>query len=91
MRFRSAGLGQMELKGRIADLAPAGDGLLVLHIHTNEPVQWHLKAGMERKDIPRMIRSMLKPAILFYIIRTLLYTKKNPKELKDIMDRSVSL
>lgn len=79
----------MELKGRIADLSAVGEGLLVLHIETNEPVKWHLKAGIERKDIPRMIRAMLKPSILFHTVRVLFYCKKNPKELKDIMDKSV--
>jgi hypothetical protein len=91
MRFRSAGLGQMELKGRIADLAPVGEGLLVLHIETHDPVKWHLKAAMERKDIPRVIRGMMKPSILLHIIRALIYCKKNPTELKDIMDKSVQM
>jgi hypothetical protein len=91
MRFRSAGLGQMELKGRISDLAPVGEGLLVLHIETSEPVEWHLKAGMERKDIPRVIRGMLKPSIILHTVRALIYTKKNPKELKDIMDKSIKI
>ena len=91
MRFRSTGLGQTELKGRITDLAPAGEGLLVLHIHTSEPVKWHLKAGMERKDIPRLIKGILKPSILFHVIRAFIYTKKNPKELEDIMDKSISV
>lgn len=91
MRFRSAGLGQMELKGRIADLAPVGEGLLVLHIETSEPVKWHLKAAMERKDIPKVIRGMLKPSILFHTLRALFYCKKDPEELEDIMDKSISI
>jgi hypothetical protein len=91
MRFRSAGLGQTELKGRIADMAPVGEDLLVLHIDTYEPVQWHLKAAMERKDIPRVVRGMLRPSILFRVIRALLYTKKDPKEIKDIMDKSIDI
>lgn len=89
MRFRSAGLGPMELKGRIAGLSPAGQDLLVLHIDTYEPVEWHLKAAMERKDIPGVIKGMLSPPILFHTIRALFYCKKNPKELKDIMDKSI--
>ena len=91
MRFRSAGLGQMELKGRISNLAPVDGGLLVLHIQTSEPVEWHLKAGMERKDVPRMVKGMLKPSVLFHIVRALLYTKKHPREPEDIMDKSISI
>ena len=89
MRFRSAGLGQTELKGRISDLSPVGEDLLVLHIQTHEPVEWHLKAAIERKDIPKVLKGMFKPAVFSYIIRTLFYIKKNPKELEDIMDKSI--
>ena len=89
MRFRSTGLGQTELKGRISDLSPAGEDLLVLHISTHDPVEWYLKAAMQRKDIPKVVKGMLKPSILFHIIRTLFYMKKNPKELDDIMDKSI--
>jgi hypothetical protein len=90
MRFRSAGLGQTELKGRIAGIAPAGEDLLVLHIDTYAPVEWHLKAAMQRKDIPKVIKGMFKPSIFFHIVRTMFYLKKNPKELEDIMDKSIS-
>ncbi len=91
MRFRSAGLGKTELKGRISHLAPAGEDLLILHIKTYEPVEWHLKAGLERKDVPKVVRAMLRPSILFHVIRTLFYLKKKPKELEDIMDKSISI
>ena len=89
MRFRSAGLGQTELKGKISDVSPIGDDLLVLHIKTYDPVEWHLRAAMERKDIPKILVGILKPSILFHIIRTFFYVKKNPIEIQDIMDKSI--
>ena len=91
MRFRSTGLGQTELQGRITGVSLVGEDLLVLHISTYAPVEWHLKAAMQRKDIPGIIKGMLKPSILFHIIRTLFYLKKNPKEIEDIMDKSISI
>ncbi len=91
MRFRSAGLGPTELKGRIAGVSPVGKDLLVLHINTYAPVEWHLKAAMQRKDIPRIIKGMMKPAVFFHMVRTLFYVKKNPRELEDIMDKSISI
>jgi hypothetical protein len=91
MRFRSTGLGPTELKGRIAGLAPAGKDLLVLHINTFAPVEWHLKAAIQRKDIRRIIKNVLKPSILFHIIRCLFYLKQDPKEVQDIMDKSISI
>jgi len=91
MRFRSTGLGPTELKGRITGMSPIGKDLLVLHINTYSPVEWHLKAAMQRKDIRRIIKNMLKPSILFHIIRCLFYLEKDPKELQDIMDKSISV
>jgi hypothetical protein len=89
MRFRSSGLGQQELKGRIVDLSPVGEDLLVLHIKTYEPVEWHMRAALERKDIPKVLKGILQPSILLFAIRTILYLKKNPKEIDDIMDKSI--
>jgi len=89
MRFRSTGLGKTELKGEMSHLSPVGDDLLVFHIQTYEPVEWHLRAALERKDVPKILKGMLKPSILFHIIRTLFYVKKNPKEVEDLMDKSI--
>lgn len=89
MRFRSAGLGQTELIGRISDMSPVGKDLLVLHIKTHDPVEWHLRAAIERNDVSKLLIGMLKPSILFHVIRAFFYTKKNPKELEDIMDKSI--
>ena len=85
MRFRSTGLGQSELRGRMSDLSPDEEGLLVYHIQTYEPVEWHLRAGLEPRDIPRILKGLLKPSIFFHLIRTLIYTKKNPREPEDLL------
>ena len=89
MRFKSTGLGPQELKGTLEDLAPVGKDLLVLHIKTYDPVKLDLKAALEPKDIPNMVKGLLKPSILIYLIRTLIYLKKDPKEPEDIMDKSI--
>jgi hypothetical protein len=81
----------MELKGRISGLSPVGNELLVLHIQTSAPVEWRLKAAIERQDIPKVIKGIMRPAIFFHIVRTLFYLKKHPKELVDIMDKSISI
>jgi len=73
----------------MADLSPAGEDLLVYHIETYDPVEWHLRAGMERKDIPKILKGMLKPSVLFHTLRVMFYLKKNPKEPEDIMDTSI--
>ena len=89
MRFRSSGLGKAELKGRITGLSPVGGDLLVCHIQTYDPVKWHMRAGLERKDVPQLLKGLLQPAIFFHTIRTLFFLKKNPKEPADILDKSL--
>ena len=77
MRFRSSGLGKTELKGNMASMAPAGEDLLVYTIQTYDPVEWQLRAGMEHKDVPKILMGMLKPSVFFHVVRTLFYLKKN--------------
>jgi hypothetical protein len=91
VRFRSAGLGTTELKGRIDYMAPIDKGLMVMHINTYSPVKWHLKAGMEPRDVTPVVKGIIKPSILLHIIRVMFYIKRNPKEITDIMDKSISL
>jgi len=81
MRFRSSGFGdERELKGYMSDLTPIGKDLLVFHIQTTDPVQWHLRAGMQFSDIPDILKGMLKLPVLLLVLRTLFYVKDNPKE-----------
>ena len=81
MRFKSSGLGEKEeLKGYMSDLSPEGEDLLVFHIQTTDPVKWHLRAGMQFNDVSDIFKGIFKPSILFFIIRSIFYLKKNPKE-----------
>ena len=82
MRFRSSGFGDnRELVGHMADLSPTGKDLLVFHIQTTEPVQWHLRAGMQFSDIPDVLKGMLLNfPVLLLTIRTIFSLKKEPKE-----------
>ena len=83
MRFKSSGLGDKELKGRMTSLSLVGQDLLVMHIETYEPVQWHLRAGLEVNDVPALIKGLLKPSVLLLVIRTMFWVKKNPREPTD--------
>jgi len=85
MRFRSSGLGKQELKGNIADLSPVGGDLLVMRIDTYEPVQWHLRAGIQFSDISTILKAMLKPSVLSLVIRAIFKLQENPQEPEDIM------
>ena len=79
MLARSTGLGKSMLNAHLKDLKSDGD-LLVLHLDTIEPEGWHLRAAMQFGDIPSVIKGFLKPSIIFFLIRSLILPKKNPKE-----------
>jgi len=84
MRFRSSGLGEdKELIGYISDLRATGEDLLVLHIQTTEPVQWHLRAGIQFHDVPKIVKSLLKLPVILLMLQVVFHTNKNSKEPKD--------
>ena len=79
MLARSTGLGKSVLNAHLHDLKVEGD-LLVLHLDTIEPQGWHLRAAMQLEDIPAVIKGFLKPSILLFMLRSLVFPKKNPCE-----------
>jgi hypothetical protein len=82
MLARSTGLGKSMLNANLKDLKNEGD-LLIMHLDTIEPEGWHLRAAMQVQDIPVVIKGFLKPHIIWFIIRSLIFPKKNPVEPKD--------
>ena len=67
MRLRSTGLGKTELQGDIASLEPRS-GLLILHVQTTSPMKWHIRAGMQRKDVFKLMRSMFCLGVMKYLL-----------------------
>jgi len=67
VRMRSTGLGKTELRGDVSSLEPR-EGLLILHVQTTSPVQWHVRAGMQRKDMMKLMKSMFSFKIIKYLL-----------------------
>jgi len=82
MLAKSTGLGKSVLSANLQDLKADGD-LLVMHLDTIEPEGWHLRAAMQLEDIPAVIKGFLKPSVIFFMLRSLIFPKKNPIEPKD--------
>ena len=78
MRMRSTGLGKTELVGDIARLEIV-DGLLILHVQTTKPVRWHVRTGIQRKDVFCMARLLFNWNMLKYLFR-LVRGSRNTKE-----------
>jgi len=66
MRFRSTGLGKTELQAYPKGLEPVGD-LLILHVQTTDPVRWHIRAGLQRGDVFKLIRLAISFKVLKYL------------------------
>lgn len=81
MLARSTGLGKSMLNANLTDLKKDGD-LLIMHLDTIEPEGWHLRAAMQLQDIPEVVKGFMKPGILWFIIRSLIFPKRSPKEPK---------
>jgi len=78
MRLRSTGLGKTELRGDIASLE-ARSGLLILHVQTTSPMKWHIRAGMQRKDVFKLVRSIFCLSVMKYMVG-LANNREEPKE-----------
>ena len=79
MRLRSTGLGKTELKGDIASLE-ARAGLLILHVQTTSPMKWHIRAGMQRKDVFKLVRSIFCFSVIKYMLGIATSSPAEPKE-----------
>lgn len=70
MKVNSTGLGNTTLTSHISGIAPGDEpGGLMMKIESTEPVHWHITCRMEPSDIRAAIKMVLKPAVLFRIIR----------------------
>jgi len=76
MRMRSTGLGKTELVGEVKDITRAGD-YLVLHVRTTEPVRWHVRSALSFGDLFKVIRLLLKPSSLLFILSHLFHNPKH--------------
>ena len=67
MRFRSTGLGKTELEAEPTSLEPVND-LLILHVQTTSPVRWHIRAGLQRRDVRHLIKLLFTPKFMKYML-----------------------
>ena len=67
MRMRSTGLGKTELEADVASLE-LKEGMLLLNIQTTKPVIWHIRAGIQRKDIFKMMKEVLSFRVIKHVL-----------------------
>jgi len=78
MLFRSTGLGKTELTGHIAGLDRQGDYLL-MHVDVTDPVKWRIRGGLAFADLLTLLKVMMKPSIILFILNPKQWLNKNPQ------------
>ena len=67
MRVRSTGLGRTEMVLKQESLT-VRDGYLLLSLRSTEPVHWHIRILIERRDIGRFLLSALKGSFFLWLL-----------------------
>ena len=82
MRLRSTGLGKTELEADIVNIKKVHD-LLIFFVNTNSPVKWQTRMAFQEKDLRDLIRALLKPRNLFFVLKALLFNRKGASRIVD--------
>lgn len=67
MRMKSEGFGSIEIAGDITSLKQS-EGYLIMNVNTSTPVGWHVRAALTHKDLMTILKQMLKPGNLLYLL-----------------------
>jgi hypothetical protein len=78
MYFRSTGLGNKELAGKMVEMKRQGD-FVVMYVDTHEPVKWKIRAAMSFGDLATGAKSCMKVAVLKFLLSPKQWFNKNPK------------
>lgn len=79
MRIHSTGLGRTEMVLRQESLK-VKDGYLLLSLRSTEPVNWHIRILMDRKDVGRFLLSSLKGSVLLWLVSAFRKSKTPPSD-----------
>ena len=73
MKVKSTGLGKTQLQCHFDGFNPkeGGEQSVVMVITSTEPVHWHIEADLGGKDLRQMAGQMLKPRIIWHLIKLL--------------------
>ena len=81
MRMKAEFMGTLEVSGDISKLVKKGDWL-ILNVRTTAPVGWNVRAAFSHKDLVSMLKLMMRPAIICYVL-TGFFKSHNEKQPPD--------
>ncbi len=67
MRMKSTFMGAIEIVGEIDNLK-VKDDWLIMNLRTTTPTGWNLTAALTHRDVMSLLKFMLKPGNLRYVI-----------------------
>jgi hypothetical protein len=70
MRLRSTGLGKTELEAKIEEVKKVDD-VVIFYVRTSKPVKWKVRMAFQQQDLRDLVKAILKPKNLCYILRAL--------------------
>ncbi|MFC1824299.1 hypothetical protein ACFL9T_16440 [Thermodesulfobacteriota bacterium] len=79
MKMRSTGLGTTELLGDIEGVSSVSD-FLVLSVRTTDPVRWHVRTGIDGRDLRALIKYMFSFTVMKFVLFNIF------KKRKDVYD-----
>jgi len=82
MRLKSTGLGRTELEGEIVNIKKVND-LVIFFVDVTKPVKWHTRMGFQEKDLKELILALLRPRNLSFVLKALLFNRKQMPRTED--------
>jgi hypothetical protein len=82
MRLRSSGLGTTELEAEVMRIKKFDD-LVVFSVNTTKPVKWRVRLGFQEIDLRALIRAIMAPNNLRFVVTGLLSPNKKTERTKD--------
>ncbi len=82
MRLKSTGLGKTEIEAEITGVKKIDD-LVIFYMRTTRPVKWRVSMGFKEEDLRNLIRAILQPRNLKFVITSLLFPNKKIERTQD--------
>jgi len=82
MRLRSTGLGRTEMEAELVNIKKVDD-LVIFFVNTTSPVKWRTRMGFQQKDLRQLVLVLLRPKNLSFILKALLFGRKEVPRTKD--------
>jgi hypothetical protein len=82
MRLRSTGLGRTEMEAELVNIKKVDD-LVIFFVNTTKPVKWRTRMGFQQRDLRELVLVLLRPRNLLFILKGLLFGRKEVPRTKD--------